>query len=332
MAAETLAAEIARGLRRRHLHGAARARAGSGCDRRRVRARWRSPAAWSRSRRSTATPRAYAFAVIGAEYVLRLLPRGTHDYAKFLQPAEIARVRAARRARRRRDHGPRLQPVHEDLPARAGHRRQLHDGVPPPSRCLTAPSGPRVLAGRRGAVRPRRHARRHGAGPGRCAQSRPHRSRPRARAARAAAPARIARRARPPGRRHVGGAGRSGLRDAARRVPHALRGGAVRRERALRGRSTPCSPRSTRARSPGASSPTRRCGSPRLCSTRCSSPRAQAPWSAATRRPSPSRIPRRSHSPPSSSASRRRAASTWAMHERDVEAGRAAGMRTLVAR
>jgi 2-polyprenyl-6-hydroxyphenyl methylase/3-demethylubiquinone-9 3-methyltransferase len=42
------------------------------------------------------TPRAYALAVIGAEYILRLLPRGTHDYAKFLQPAEIARF--ARRA------------------------------------------------------------------------------------------------------------------------------------------------------------------------------------------------------------------------------------------
>jgi 2-polyprenyl-6-hydroxyphenyl methylase/3-demethylubiquinone-9 3-methyltransferase len=37
------------------------------------------------------TPKAYALAVIGAEYVLQLLPRGTHDYAKFLQPAEIAR-------------------------------------------------------------------------------------------------------------------------------------------------------------------------------------------------------------------------------------------------
>ena len=130
----------------------------------------------------------------------------------------------------------------------------------------------------------------------------------------AASPARIARRARPPGRRHVGRAGRSGLRDAARSVPYALCGGAVRRDARSSRRSTPCSPRSTRARSPGASSPTRRRGSPRLCSTRCSSPRAQAPWSAATRRPSPSRIPRRSHSPPSSSASRRRAASTWATH------------------
>jgi 2-polyprenyl-6-hydroxyphenyl methylase / 3-demethylubiquinone-9 3-methyltransferase len=35
-------------------------------------------------------PKSYLFAVIGAEYVLRLLPRGTHDYARFLKPAEIA--------------------------------------------------------------------------------------------------------------------------------------------------------------------------------------------------------------------------------------------------
>jgi 2-polyprenyl-6-hydroxyphenyl methylase/3-demethylubiquinone-9 3-methyltransferase len=34
--------------------------------------------------------KAYALAVIGAEYVLGLLPKGTHDYAKFLTPAEIA--------------------------------------------------------------------------------------------------------------------------------------------------------------------------------------------------------------------------------------------------
>lgn len=35
-------------------------------------------------------PKAYALAVIGAEYVLGLLPRGTHDYAKFIRPAELA--------------------------------------------------------------------------------------------------------------------------------------------------------------------------------------------------------------------------------------------------
>lgn len=36
-------------------------------------------------------PKAYLFAVIGAEYILKLLPKGTHDYAKFLRPAELAR-------------------------------------------------------------------------------------------------------------------------------------------------------------------------------------------------------------------------------------------------
>ncbi|HTY04060.1 MAG TPA: bifunctional 2-polyprenyl-6-hydroxyphenol methylase/3-demethylubiquinol 3-O-methyltransferase UbiG [Rhodocyclaceae bacterium] len=36
-------------------------------------------------------PKAYLFAVVGAEYVLKMLPRGTHDYARFLRPAELAR-------------------------------------------------------------------------------------------------------------------------------------------------------------------------------------------------------------------------------------------------
>jgi 2-polyprenyl-6-hydroxyphenyl methylase/3-demethylubiquinone-9 3-methyltransferase len=34
--------------------------------------------------------KSYLFAVIGAEYVLRMLPRGTHDYAKFITPAELS--------------------------------------------------------------------------------------------------------------------------------------------------------------------------------------------------------------------------------------------------
>jgi len=41
------------------------------------------------------TPAAFALAIVGAEYVMRLLPRGTHRYAQFIRPAELARgVRA----------------------------------------------------------------------------------------------------------------------------------------------------------------------------------------------------------------------------------------------
>lgn len=41
-------------------------------------------------------PKSYLHAVIGAEYILRLLPKGTHDYAKFITPAELSQF--ARRA------------------------------------------------------------------------------------------------------------------------------------------------------------------------------------------------------------------------------------------
>ena len=37
-------------------------------------------------------PKSYLFAVLGAEYVLNLLPKGTHDYAKFIKPSELARM------------------------------------------------------------------------------------------------------------------------------------------------------------------------------------------------------------------------------------------------
>ncbi|ADQ84832.1 bifunctional 2-polyprenyl-6-hydroxyphenol methylase/3-demethylubiquinol 3-O-methyltransferase UbiG [Methylovorus sp. MP688] len=35
-------------------------------------------------------PKSYLFAVIGAEYVLNMLPKGTHEYAKFIKPSELA--------------------------------------------------------------------------------------------------------------------------------------------------------------------------------------------------------------------------------------------------
>lgn len=35
------------------------------------------------------TPKAYALAIVAAEYVLKLIPRGTHDYAKLIRPSEL---------------------------------------------------------------------------------------------------------------------------------------------------------------------------------------------------------------------------------------------------
>ena len=35
-------------------------------------------------------PKSYLFAIVGAEYILNLLPRGTHDYARFIKPSELA--------------------------------------------------------------------------------------------------------------------------------------------------------------------------------------------------------------------------------------------------
>jgi len=36
-------------------------------------------------------PKSWLFAIVGAEYLLRLLPRGTHDYMKFIRPSELER-------------------------------------------------------------------------------------------------------------------------------------------------------------------------------------------------------------------------------------------------
>lgn len=36
-------------------------------------------------------PKSFLFAIVGAEYLLNLLPRGTHEYARFIRPSELAR-------------------------------------------------------------------------------------------------------------------------------------------------------------------------------------------------------------------------------------------------
>jgi 2-polyprenyl-6-hydroxyphenyl methylase / 3-demethylubiquinone-9 3-methyltransferase len=40
-------------------------------------------------------PKAFVFAIVGAEYVLGLLPKGTHDYEKFIKPSELAALARA---------------------------------------------------------------------------------------------------------------------------------------------------------------------------------------------------------------------------------------------
>jgi len=35
------------------------------------------------------TPKSYLFAIVGAEYVMKMLPKGTHDYSKFIRPSEL---------------------------------------------------------------------------------------------------------------------------------------------------------------------------------------------------------------------------------------------------
>ncbi|MEO8748306.1 MAG: bifunctional 2-polyprenyl-6-hydroxyphenol methylase/3-demethylubiquinol 3-O-methyltransferase UbiG [Rhodanobacter sp.] len=50
------------------------------------------PGGWLFMSTLNRTPVAFAAAILGAEYVLRLLPRGTHHYAQFLKPSELARL------------------------------------------------------------------------------------------------------------------------------------------------------------------------------------------------------------------------------------------------
>jgi 2-polyprenyl-6-hydroxyphenyl methylase/3-demethylubiquinone-9 3-methyltransferase len=37
-------------------------------------------------------PKSFLFAILGAEYVLKILPKGTHEYAKFIKPSELLRA------------------------------------------------------------------------------------------------------------------------------------------------------------------------------------------------------------------------------------------------
>ena len=50
------------------------------------------PGGWLFMSTLNRTPAAFGAAILGAEYVMRLLPRGTHHYAQFLKPSELGRL------------------------------------------------------------------------------------------------------------------------------------------------------------------------------------------------------------------------------------------------
>ncbi len=52
-------------------------------------AKMTKPGGWLFFSTINRNPKSYLFAIIGAEYVLRLLPRGTHDWQKFIRPSEL---------------------------------------------------------------------------------------------------------------------------------------------------------------------------------------------------------------------------------------------------
>ncbi|HZZ92800.1 MAG TPA: bifunctional 2-polyprenyl-6-hydroxyphenol methylase/3-demethylubiquinol 3-O-methyltransferase UbiG [Usitatibacter sp.] len=54
-------------------------------------ARLVKPGGWVFFSTINRNPKSFLFAIVGAEYVLRLLPRGTHEYARFIRPSELAR-------------------------------------------------------------------------------------------------------------------------------------------------------------------------------------------------------------------------------------------------
>jgi 2-polyprenyl-6-hydroxyphenyl methylase / 3-demethylubiquinone-9 3-methyltransferase len=50
------------------------------------------PGAWLFFSTLNRNPKSFLFAIVGAEYVLNLLPKGTHEYAKFIRPSELAQA------------------------------------------------------------------------------------------------------------------------------------------------------------------------------------------------------------------------------------------------
>ena len=101
------------------------------------------------------TMKSFALAIVGAEYILRWLPRGTHRWDKLVTPDELQDAIAGRGTCGRRRAGRGLQFVLRRLAAFGRHGRQLHahrhEGriAAAPHRCLAfMPGDRRLSAGR----------------------------------------------------------------------------------------------------------------------------------------------------------------------------------------
>mgnify|MGYP001036305407 CR=1 FL=1 len=55
-------------------------------------ARMCKPGGWLFFSTINRNPKSYLYAIVGAEYILNLLPKGTHEWARFLKPAELSRL------------------------------------------------------------------------------------------------------------------------------------------------------------------------------------------------------------------------------------------------
>ena len=96
------------------------------------------------------TAKSYALAIVGAEYVLRWLPRGTHDWSKFITPAEFGGHLARLGLDADRRGGRHLQPTARPLAAVVGPRLQLHDRrATPLAPSHSSPTARRAAGGRR---------------------------------------------------------------------------------------------------------------------------------------------------------------------------------------
>ena len=105
------------------------------------------------------TPKAFALAIVGAEYVLRWLPRGTHDYAKLVRPAELEAALAGGRARGR-STGPASSTIRSPTAGRASTDMDVNYMIVAEKRearraqlsrhCLAAPFAPKRTPSLRG--------------------------------------------------------------------------------------------------------------------------------------------------------------------------------------